>query len=164
MTRHRHWLQGRPANCLCDKKKHPHEQAALEQAARDAGRYDAVVTVYRCPGSTSWHVSSTGFTPAGLQSYGRRLAYELLLHPGGVFLNDFRGRVLGLALEDTGWRRVGRYARRLVELGAARQRPAADGGRPTGWYELADERAARRIVQLGVDGFEEETRQAVRPS
>jgi hypothetical protein len=144
----------RTMRCACDKKPHATEEDALAQAANDAEIYDAVVTVYRCNGSLAWHTSSRGFLPSSL-GHARRLAYEMVLHPGGVHLDSFRTQ-LGQDYGSAAWRKTGSYAARMKKLGVLRDRPSNDTGRPTGWLELVNEAGARRIVQIGIDGYAEE--------
>ncbi|GLY08283.1 hypothetical protein [Actinoplanes sp. NBRC 101535] len=143
--------------CPCARPRYSSETAAARQAAAENRRCDPVVTAYRCEGSRAWHLTGRGFQPTALRSAARRLAHRLVAHPAGVLLDDFRATTLGQRPGSKPWKSTWRTANRLVALGAAAYAPDVLEGETQPRLLLADDRAARRIVQIGLDAYIEET-------
>jgi hypothetical protein len=149
--------RGRQLQCGCGNGIYLSEQGALDDAGpgpRPAG----VVPVYRCPGSTAWHVApEDALPPEVLDSMGRRVAYELLLNPV-LDVDEFRRSVLHLDPETDKrkWSRTwSRYVLPLLDFDvAARLEP--ESGRSGRTIQLTDPAAANRIVQVGIDYFRHE--------
>lgn len=149
--------RGRQLQCGCGNGIYLSEEGALDDAGpglRPAG----VVPVYRCPGSTAWHVAPQDALPADvLDSVGRRVAYELLLSPT-LDVDEFRRTVLHLDPEadKRKWSRTwSRYVRPLLDFGvAALLEPSPSRSDRT--IQLTDPAAANRIVQVGIDYFRHE--------
>jgi hypothetical protein len=152
-------MPARRYNCDCDKKRYHDEPSARAAAAADEKAYQAVVTVYRCPGGPAWHVTAHGFVPEALRSVGRRLAFELAEH-GRVNLDDFCTQVLRLDVRPDSRRRerVRRCAEQMTGLGLVRR----DAGCPEalGCLVAEDVPGLRRVVQVGLDGYQQDPRGA----
>jgi hypothetical protein len=149
--------RGRQLQCGCGNGIYLSEQGALNDAGpgpRPAG----VVSVYRCPGSTAWHVAPEDTLPAEvLDSMGRRDAYGLLLNPV-LDVDEFRRTVLRLDPESDKrkWSRTwSRYVRPLLDFDVVTLLEPGPG-RSDRTIQLTDPAAANRIVQVGVDYFRHE--------
>ncbi|MFI5837243.1 hypothetical protein ACIA5A_26570 [Micromonospora sp. NPDC051300] len=138
-------------NCRCGKKRYRDEPAALLAAATDQGSHGGLVSVYRCPGGSAWHLTAAGFVPEALRPLGRRLAHALI-ERGEIDLDAFvvevlRGRVRP---DPRRSRRMADCARQLTELGLTTTDPS---GRR---LSAVDRCGLARVVQIGLDGYAEE--------
>jgi hypothetical protein len=67
----------RPNRCECDKIPYRDEAAALAAAEGRGADAGIPLTVYKCPGSTSWHLTGRGFHPRSLKTRPRIMAWYL---------------------------------------------------------------------------------------
>jgi hypothetical protein len=67
----------RPNRCECDKIPYRDEAAALAAAESRSADAGIPLAVYKCPGSTSWHLTGRGFHPRSLKTRPRIMAWHL---------------------------------------------------------------------------------------
>jgi hypothetical protein len=147
--------------CGCkNKTQYPSEAVALTVAARRAELARLPISVYLCPGTSCWHLTSRGFRPASLKSRARILAWhidrrralrrdDLLsivdLRTGGSWeasqgkkLNEILGKFRKLGLVTGGYRTIGDPVIRV-----------------------ADHHGLVRVMKVGLDQFEMERERQV---
>ena len=142
----------RPSRCECDKIRYRDEAAALAAAEGRGADAGILLTVYTCPGSTSWHLTGRGFHPRSLKTRPRIIAWYLSARR--VASLDGRYRELGVnpaGGEDQRLKSsVSRVLRAFADLGLVRLDD------PHKWYVTAvDFDGLRRVMQVGLQEYAE---------
>jgi hypothetical protein len=142
----------RPARCDCDKIPYRDEAAALAAADKRGENAGIPLRVYKCPGSTSWHLTSRGFHPRSLKSRPRIIAWHLSVRR--VISLDGLYRELGLnpAFGEDGRQksRTGKVLRAFADLGLVR----LDDPRRS-YVTAVDFDGLRRVMQIGLQEYAE---------
>lgn len=137
----------RAGSCFCGRGKvcFATEAAALAAAAKHADTYSVDFTVYLCPGTEIWHLTTGGMHPASLKSAGRIFAWHLwqlkVLDPDAI--------LTGMRIGKDSRKRTLRMLEHLITAGAAARR--ADNR-----VELLDPAPVLRIMQIGWDRYYEQ--------
>lgn len=142
----------RPSKCECDKIPYRDEAAAL--AAADSRGADAGIplTVYKCPGSTSWHLTGRGFHPRSLKTRPRIVAWHLsarrVMSLDGLYSELGVDPVL---MEDHRQRsRVSKVLRAFADLGLVRLHDPRRG-----YVTAVDFDGLCRVMQVGLQEYAE---------
>jgi hypothetical protein len=140
----------RPNRCECDKIPYRDEAAALA-AAESRGAYaDIPLTVYKCPGSTSWHLTGRGFHPRALKTRPRIIAWHLSARR--VMSLDGLYRELGVdparGEEHRQRSKIGKVLRAFADLGLVR---LDDPHRS--YITAVDFDGLHRLMQVGLEEY-----------
>lgn len=143
----------RPRPCTCGKIRYPDEAAA--EAAAERRRSDPRVGndpwhVYKCPGTTSWHLATRGFRPQALKSNARIAAWAIsqrgvisrvgLLSEFGLDTPEGRG--------SNAAKRLGAILYAFASLGLI----ICDQPRP-GYVTAADKAGLLRVMAVGLSEY-----------
>jgi hypothetical protein len=156
LMRRLHRRQGRwqPPRCDCGRGKVRYRNEVQALAAAEAGSQELGVpfTVYKCPGSSSWHKATRGFTPESLRSRPRIMAWHLTLR-GAMTPDDILA-----ALDLPPWsdvrsiRRKIASIRTILEVFEALGLVAADDPHPP-YVSVADREGLTRVMMTGLDEY-----------
>lgn len=149
---HRRRGRWRPGKCDCAKNSYSSEQRALAAADRYGGEYGSDFRVYKCPGSSSWHLRTRGFTAESLRSRPRVIAWHLTLR--GAMAPDDILAALGLPAwsEDRSDRRKIAQVRTILEVFAALGLVTADDPHPP-YVSVASREGLTRVLMTGLDEY-----------
>jgi hypothetical protein len=140
----------RPNRCECDKIPYRDEAAALAAAEGRGADADIPLTAYKCPGSTSWHLTGRGFHPRSLKTRPRIMAWHLSARR--VMSLDGLYRELGVDPargEDHRQRsRVSKVLRAFADLGLVR---LDDPHRS--YITAVDFDGLHRVTQVGLEEY-----------
>jgi hypothetical protein len=146
----------RPNRCDCGKIPYRDEAAAL--AAADTRSEDAGVPlhVYKCPGSSRWHLASRGFSPESLKTRPRILAWHLSVRR--VITWDALMREFGFhpAERTNASRKLALTLRVFADLGLVNM----DDPRPP-YVTAVDFDGLLRVMQVGLQEYAESRGQSV---
>lgn len=150
--RRRRWTPPTRCDCGTGKIRYRNETQAL--AAAEAGSWDLGVPfrVYKCPGSSSWHKTTSGFRPEALRSRPRIMAWHLSAR--GAMTQD--ALIAGLGIEqftdDRGQRRKYGNAITTIRVFAALGLVILDDPRP-GYVSVASREGLRRVMMTGLEEY-----------
>ena len=140
----------RPARCDCDKIPYRGEEEALAAAAKRGEDAGIPLTVYKCPGSSSWHLTGRGFRPEALKTRPRIMAWHLTVRRV-ISLDGLYGE-LGLDPvpgEDRSQKaKAFRVLAAFADLGLVR----LDDPRRS-YVTAADDAGLRRVMQAGLQEY-----------
>jgi hypothetical protein len=154
LMRQLHRRQGRwkPGRCGCAKNGYGSEERALAAAEKYGELYGPDFRVYKCPGSSSWHLRTRGFTPAALRSRPRIMAWHLTSR--GATTPDFLLDALGLPpySDDRGARRKIVQVRTILDVFAELGLVTADDPHPP-YVSVASREGLLRVMMTGLDEY-----------
>lgn len=142
------------SRCYCGRGKirFRSEAAALAAAGRASERLDSDFKVYKCPGSSAWHMRTRGFTPESLQSRPRIMAFHLSNRGAMTFQSLLAALGLPEFSDDRSIRRKIQHVRRVLEIFGALGLVTADDRKPP-YYGVTDREGLFRVMMTGLDEY-----------
>jgi hypothetical protein len=142
----------RPSRCECDKIPYRDEAAALLAAAHRGEDAGIPLSVYKCPGSSSWHLTSRGFRPQALKTRPRVLAWHLSVRRVITWPELLREFGLDPDERTNASQKLSKALSAFTDLGLAVRWPGPRGA----WVvEAADLDGLRRVMQVGLQEYAE---------